>query len=130
MRQGKLAPPRLDKRFSVTTQLYGVMLRRGEAVSRDADPRPDSDRAAKLKNSRYALWKNPQDPTDKQQIKLGWVVETDPALDRAYYLKGGCAGSSDFLDRPGHAQPRRPFQIVCCCSVVNFIRTSTTHPAK
>lgn len=52
-------------------------------------PRPDSDRAAKLKNSRYALWKNPEDLTEKQQIKLGWIVQTDPALGRAYYLKEG-----------------------------------------
>lgn len=109
MRQGKLAPPRLDERFSVTTQLYGVMLRRGEAVSRDAGPRPDSDRAAKLKNSRYALWKNPEDLTDKQQVRLGWVVQTDPALGRAYYLKEGCARSSDFLIR----RPARSWTAGC-----------------
>ncbi|GAA5226903.1 hypothetical protein GCM10025778_14360 [Paeniglutamicibacter antarcticus] len=57
--------------------------------AKDAAPRPDSERAKKLKNSRYALWKNPEDLTDKQQVKLAWIVETDPALGRAYYLKEG-----------------------------------------
>jgi transposase len=56
---------------------------------KDAPPRPDSERAKKLKNSRYALWKNPEDLTEKQQAKLAWIVQTDPRLGRAYYLKEG-----------------------------------------
>ncbi len=55
----------------------------------DAPPRPDSARATGLKNSRYALWKNPENLTEKQQVKLAWVVQTDPTLGRAYYLKEG-----------------------------------------
>lgn len=55
----------------------------------DAPPRPDSDRARGLKNSRYALWKNPENLTEKQQTKLAWIVQTDPRLARAYYLKEG-----------------------------------------
>lgn len=55
----------------------------------DAPPRPDSEQAMKLKNSRYALWKNPEDLTEKQQVKLDWIVLTDPRLGRAYYLKEG-----------------------------------------
>jgi len=55
----------------------------------DAPPRPDSARAAGIKNSRYALWKNPENLTEKQQIKLAWIVQTDPRLARAYYLKEG-----------------------------------------
>ncbi|WP_434613694.1 ISL3 family transposase [Arthrobacter sp. A5] len=54
-----------------------------------APERPDSERATKLKNSRYALWKNPEDLTEKQQAKLSWIVQTDPVLGRAYYLKEG-----------------------------------------
>ena len=57
--------------------------------SKDAPPRPDSERAKKLKNSRYALWKNPEDLTEKQQGKPEWIVKTDPRLGRAYYLKEG-----------------------------------------
>jgi len=56
---------------------------------KDAPPRPDSVRAAGLKNSRYALWKNPENLTENQQTKLAWIVQTDPRLGRAYYLKEG-----------------------------------------
>ena len=55
----------------------------------DAPPLLDSDRARGLKNSRYALWKNPENLTEKQQAKLAWIVQTDPRLGRAYYLKEG-----------------------------------------
>ena len=56
---------------------------------KDAPERPDSQKAAKLKNSRYALWKNPEDLTVKQKVKLDWIVQTDPRLGRAYHLKEG-----------------------------------------
>lgn len=56
---------------------------------KDSEPRPDSETAKKLKNSRFALWKNPEDLTEKQQVKLAWIVQTDPVLGRAYYLKEG-----------------------------------------
>jgi transposase len=55
----------------------------------DAPPRPGNDRATRLKNSRYALWKNPQNLTVKQTAKLGWIAKTDPRLYRAYLLKEG-----------------------------------------
>jgi transposase len=54
-----------------------------------APARPDSARATGIKNSRYALWKNPENLTEKQQTKLAWIVQTDPRLARAYYLKEG-----------------------------------------
>ena len=56
---------------------------------KNAPARPDSARAAGMKNSRYALWKNPENLTEKQQTKLAWIVQTDPRLGRAYYLKEG-----------------------------------------
>ena len=57
--------------------------------AKDAPARPDSARATGLKNSRYALWKNPENLTEKQKVKLAWIVQTDPTLGRAYYLKEG-----------------------------------------
>lgn len=51
--------------------------------------RPDSVRAAGIKNCRYSLWKNPENLTEKQKTKLAWIVQTDPRLARAYYLKEG-----------------------------------------
>lgn len=45
--------------------------------------------ARKLKHARYALWKNPENLTARQQAKLAWVARTDPRLHRAYLLKEG-----------------------------------------
>ena len=46
----------------------------------DAPARPGSERARALKNSRYALWKNPQNLTVRQGAKLEWIAKTDPRL--------------------------------------------------
>lgn len=42
-----------------------------------------------MKNFRYALGKNPETLTEKQKVKLSWIVQTDPTLGRAYNLKEG-----------------------------------------
>nr|QIY66920.1 transposase [Streptomyces sp. RPA4-2] len=38
-------------------------------------------------DSRFALWKNEADLTDRQAAKLTWIAATDPRLHRAYRLK-------------------------------------------
>ncbi len=48
-----------------------------------------SGQAKALKHARYALWKNPENLTGRQQAKLAWVAKTDPRLHRAYVLKEG-----------------------------------------
>ncbi|MGH3500688.1 MAG: ISL3 family transposase, partial [Nocardioidaceae bacterium] len=53
----------------------------------DAPPRPANERAKALKGARVALWKNPENLTEKQHAKLEWVAETDPKLHRSYLLK-------------------------------------------
>ena len=73
----------------------------------DAPPRPGSERAKGLKGARYSLWKNPQDLTENQQVKLKWIAATDPRLYRAYLLKEGLRlvfqlphrAAADALDR-------------------------------
>jgi transposase len=45
--------------------------------------------AQRLKRSRYALWKNPENLTERQADKLAWIAKTDPRLHRAYLLKEG-----------------------------------------
>lgn len=45
--------------------------------------------ARELKNSRYALWKNPEDLTGAQQAKLAWIAKSHPYLYRAWLLKEG-----------------------------------------
>jgi transposase len=46
-------------------------------------------RARALKHARYALWKNPENLTERQVAKLAWIAKTDPRLYRAYLLKEG-----------------------------------------
>ncbi len=55
----------------------------------DAPPRPGNERAKALKGARYSLWKNPENLTENQQVKLAWIAATDPRLYRAYLLKEG-----------------------------------------
>ena len=43
--------------------------------------------AAQLKGCRYALWKNPEDLTDRQTVKLAWIAKHNAILYRAYLLK-------------------------------------------
>ena len=45
--------------------------------------------AQRSKRARYALWKNPDQVTERQQVELDWIAKTDPRLWRAYLLKEG-----------------------------------------
>ncbi|MDH6466468.1 transposase [Micromonospora sp. A200] len=45
--------------------------------------------ARRLKNTRWALWKNPANLTKAQQSKLAWIAKTHPRLHRAWALKEG-----------------------------------------
>jgi len=45
------------------------------------------EHAQELKGSRYALWKNPEDLTERQQAKLAWIAAINKRLFRAYLLK-------------------------------------------
>ncbi|WGY00320.1 ISL3 family transposase [Nocardioides sp. QY071] len=52
--------------------------------------RRDSTGAARqLREARYALWRNPEDLTDRQQQRLAWIAATHPRLWEAYRLKEG-----------------------------------------
>jgi len=50
-------------------------------------PNRSSGHAKELKNSRFALWKNPENLTTRQQAKLAWIAKAEPTLHRAYLLK-------------------------------------------
>ena len=64
--------------------------RRGPGRPRNnSAPPPAHERVRKLKGARYALWKNPDDLTDRQSAKLAWIAKTDTRLYRAYLLKEG-----------------------------------------
>jgi len=52
-------------------------------------PPREKDRARAIRHARYALWKNPENLTEKQTKKLAWIATTHPMLYRAYLLKEG-----------------------------------------
>ena len=58
-----------------------------------ADRRPglrlSAGGARDLRRARYALWKNPENLSERQQAKLAWIEKTHPLLYRAYLLKEG-----------------------------------------
>jgi transposase len=43
--------------------------------------------AQALKGARWALWKNPENLTDKQAATLAWIAAADPRVHRAYLGK-------------------------------------------
>ena len=43
--------------------------------------------ARQLKGARYALWRNPEDLSERQQAKLSWIKRANEPLYRAYLLK-------------------------------------------
>jgi transposase len=43
--------------------------------------------ATDVKGARYALWKNPEDLTERQEAKLAWIASTNLRLYRAYLIK-------------------------------------------
>ncbi|MGI8709890.1 MAG: ISL3 family transposase [Acidimicrobiales bacterium] len=56
-------------------------------VWNDARKNGDLAVAKDLKGARYALWKNPENLTDRQKLKLSDVQKTNARLYRAYLLK-------------------------------------------
>jgi transposase len=57
------------------------------AVWNDARNNGQKALARELQGTRYALWKNPEDLTERQDAKLSWVQKTNAPLYRAYLLK-------------------------------------------
>jgi transposase len=63
--------------------------RSGQTYGKGRGRRDAAGDARRLKNARYALWKNPDNLTGRQRDKLAWIAKTDPRLHRAYLLKEG-----------------------------------------
>jgi transposase len=78
-----------DARALARTEPKGRPGRPRRDGTQASGPRPGHARAAALRHARYALWKNPDNLTDRQRAKLAWVAATDPLLHRAYLLKEG-----------------------------------------
>jgi transposase len=82
----KWATEALDE---VRRQAWNDARRSGQTTGKGRGRRDAADDARRLKNARYALWKNPDNLTDRQRDKLAWIAKTDPRLYRAYLLKEG-----------------------------------------
>lgn len=55
--------------------------------AKDAPARPANEAARAIKDSRFALWKNPENLTARQAAKLQFIAKSDPRLHRGYLLK-------------------------------------------
>ena len=75
-----------------TSNVAGPGTRRRVDATRPPAPTGEARRwgtSLGIARARYALWKNPEDLTDKQRAQLDWIAKTDPRLHRAYLLKEG-----------------------------------------
>jgi transposase len=57
--------------------------------------------ARELRDARYALWKNPEDLTDRQRQRLDWIAAMHPRLWEAYRLKEGLRLALRMRGQPG-----------------------------
>lgn len=81
-----------------------------------------SGQARALKHARYALWKNPEDLTERQQAKLAWIAETDPRLYRAYLLKEGLRYAFAVKGQAGVDALDRWISWARRCRIPSFVR--------
>ena len=82
----KWATEALDE---VRRQAWNDARRSGQTRGKGYGNRVATGDARRFKGARYALWKNPDNLTDRQRDKLAWIAKTDPRLHRAYLLKEG-----------------------------------------
>lgn len=87
-----------------------------------APPRPRQHHADALKHARYALWKNPENLTDRQTAKLAWIVKTDPRLYRAYLLKEGLRTVFKLRGQAGKDALDRWVAWACRCQIPAFVK--------
>lgn len=78
-----------DALDEVRRQAWNEARRSGQTRPNGRGRRDAAGTAKALKGARYALWKNPENLTQRQQAKLAWIAKTDPRLHRAYLLKEG-----------------------------------------
>ena len=79
-----------------------------------------------LTRSRYALWKNPDNLTERQHVQLRWIAQTDPRLWRAYQLKEGLRAV--FKLPPGEATDALQAWINSArrCQIPHLVKLATT----
>jgi len=73
----------------VRRQAWNDARRSGQTHGHGRGVRVATGDARELKYTRYALWKNPDNLTERQRDKLARIAKTDPHLHHAYLLKEG-----------------------------------------
>jgi transposase len=82
----KWATEALDE---VRRQFWRTARSSGQTRSKGRGRRDSTGTALKLRDCRYALWKNPENLTPRQRATLDWIEKTHPGLYRAWLLKEG-----------------------------------------
>ena len=75
-----------------------------------------------LKGARYALWKNPENLTERQQTKLAWVAKSHPRLHRAYLLKEGLRVAFQLKGEEGKEALDRWISWARRCRIPSFVK--------
>ena len=76
---------------------------------------------ARLKHARYALWKNPENLTDRQRDKLAWIAKTDPRLTAPTCSKKACATCSPSKAKPAKQALDRWLSWARRCRIPAFV---------
>jgi transposase len=77
--------------------------------------------ARALKNARWALWKNPDNLSDRQRAKLDWIAKTDSRLHRAYLLKEGLRFVFQVKGQAGKEALQRWLAWAARCQIPAFV---------
>jgi transposase len=80
--------------------------------------------AKELKGCRFALWKNPEDLTERQEAKLAWIAKSNSALYRAYLLKEQLRQVFRLKGRPGIRLLHAWLAWACRCRIPAFVALS------
>jgi transposase len=114
----KWATEALDE---VRRQAWNEARRSGQTRGKGYRNRVATGDARRLKGARYALWKNPDNLTDKQRDKLAWIAKTNPRLHRAYLLKEGLRYVFTVKGEPGKIALDRWLSWARRCRIPAFV---------
>lgn len=91
---------------------------------RDRYGRPDQavGDARTISRSRWSLWRNPEDLTDRQRAKLEWIAKAEPVLYRAYLLKEGLRSVFAVSGEQGKRALGRWLTWAARCRIPEFVR--------
>lgn len=84
--------------------------------------RPATGEGKRLKDSRWALWKNPDSLTEDEQARLAYIAATHPQLHRAWALKEGLRTVFRLSGKPAVAALTRWLRWAQRCQIPSFVR--------